>query len=127
MLFASQCRSGTLPASVAFLCLAASMLASPAFGSDAVRVLETWGIRVEPEPGAAVPDDVAEGLVAGVLALPDGLRRSPGGPLVFELRSMPAPFGMGDGSPQRPDWRAGRERFVLYAYEEPDEPRAHYR
>lgn len=73
------------------------------------------------------PPEVVADLAAGLDALPEPLRRFPGGPLELELHSQPSPLGLGDGSDARPEWTDGLRRFHLYAWVEDDDPRASYR
>lgn len=63
-------------------------------------------------------------LAAGLAALPEALRAPPGAPLKLALHAEPSDFGLGDGSPQRPEWSGALEVFHLYAFREADEPRA---
>ncbi|MCP3099700.1 DUF4105 domain-containing protein [Myxococcus sp. K15C18031901] len=69
---------------------------------------------------AALVSDVE----AGLAALPPAMRRFPGGPLELVLHAASAPLGLGDGSPERPDWSEGRGRFHLYRYAPSSERRA---
>lgn len=66
-------------------------------------------------------------LEAGLAALPAAMRAFPGGTLEFELHAEPAPFGMGDGSQEHPEWSEGLKRFHLYAYADSNESRAQWR
>ena len=87
-----------------------------------VRALERSGVVLR---GAAARDAalVAE-VEAGLQALPPAMRRPPGGPLELVLHAEPAPLGLGDGTPERPDWTEGRARFHLYTYAPSREHRA---
>ncbi|MBJ6763608.1 DUF4105 domain-containing protein [Myxococcaceae bacterium JPH2] len=61
---------------------------------------------------------------AGLAALPPGMRRPPGGRLELVLHAEAAPLGMGDGSPERPEWTDEGARFHLYRYAPSEERRA---
>lgn len=88
------------------------------------EVLVRAGISLAGEPW---PEELVADLAAGLEALPEAFRRSPGKPLTLELHPEPSAFGMGDGSSKRPEWTDGFERFHLYAFEDTTEPRAAYR
>ncbi|MCP3139833.1 Lnb N-terminal periplasmic domain-containing protein [Pyxidicoccus xibeiensis] len=90
--------------------------------SERVRLLALSGVVLQ---GVAARDAalVAE-VEAGLQALPPAMRRPPGGPLELVLHAEPATLGMGDGTPERPDWTEGRTRFHLYRYAPSDERRA---
>ncbi|MCY1019051.1 DUF4105 domain-containing protein [Pyxidicoccus sp. MSG2] len=90
--------------------------------STRVRALELAGVVLR---GAAARDAalVAE-VEAGLQALPPAMRRLPGGPLELVLHEQSAPLGLGDGTPERPDWTEGRARFHLYRYAPSNEHRA---
>jgi hypothetical protein len=89
--------------------------------------LRERGVVVLAPGGETAPEWLLEELLAGLDALPPQARRFPGGELLIELRNEPAPFGLGDGSAERPDFLDGLRRFVLYRYADADEPRANYR
>lgn len=78
-----------------------------------------------PGPGQPqwTPELVAE-LRLGLAALPERLRAPPTGTLKLSLHAEPSDFGLGDGSPQRPEWSGALEVFHLYAFREGSEPRA---
>ncbi|MBI3183546.1 MAG: DUF4105 domain-containing protein [Myxococcales bacterium] len=84
------------------------------------------GTPVALSAGEFAPSLVHE-LSAGLAALPSKVRAFPGGPLELELHTSASPFGMGDGSGERPDFTGGWRRFHLYAYEEGHEERASHR
>lgn len=84
-------------------------------------------LEVPPDLSPAEREALLEDLVAGLHALPPGARRFPGEPITFTLQAADAPFGMGDGSGDRPEWDEEGARFFLYRYLEPVEPRALYR
>lgn len=95
---------------------------SPTVLAERVQALARSGVVLS---GAAALDAalVAE-VEAGLEALPPALRTPPGGPLELVLHPEPAPLGLGDGTPERPDWTQGRARFHLYRYAPPEDPRA---
>jgi hypothetical protein len=80
-------------------------------------VLAVLGAGFELLPGA-------ESLSGAIESLPPALRDVPGGPLEIELHPEPSAYGMGDGSPERPEWTSGLRRFHLYAYRDGGEDRA---
>lgn len=93
--------------------------------STAVEALNRAGIALggdNPWPGELVAD-----LAAGLEALPRRWRQVPGGTLTLELHDEASPFGMGDGTSDRPDWTDGLARFHLYAFADTAEPRAEVR
>lgn len=71
-------------------------------------------LRVVHLPGGSIDPELLEDLRHALNRLPPALRSFPGGPLELVLHSEPAPFGMGDGSSEKPDWTEGRRRFHLY-------------
>ncbi len=90
--------------------------------AERVKALAAEGIVLS---GAAAADEaLVTEVEAGLGALPPAMRRPPGGPLELVLHAEPAPLGLGDGSPARPDWSEGRARFHLYRYAPSDERRA---
>lgn len=97
---------------------------SEALAVSPLEVLEQAGISLAGEPW---PDELVDDLAAGLEALPEPFRRSPGKPLTLELHPEPSALGMGDGSPKRPEWTDGLARFHLYAFEDTTEPRAAFR
>lgn len=109
-------RSSFLLARVAALvCLGLASSAPAAATTPPVELLGPWS--------EAEKADVA----AALARLSPRLRAFPGGPLQLERHAAPGPFGMGDGSEALPDWTDGTRRFHLYAFQEPDEPRARFR
>lgn len=94
--------------------------------AERVAALETsYGVVLRP-PASADEALVTE-VEAGLAALPLTLRRPPGGPLELELHAESSPLGMGDGTPIRPEWTEGRQRFHLYRYAPSKERRATFR
>lgn len=83
-------------------------------------------VHWEAMPGvsSAHLQDAAEEFTRGVMALPAGLHAFPGGPLTVRVHPDPSDFGMGSTGGGRPLWDDGQRVFNLYAYREPDEPRA---
>lgn len=91
--------------------------------AERVKALEaTYGV-VLLAPASEDAALVAE-VEAGLAALPPAMRRPPGGPLELELHGSAAPLGLGDGSPERPEWTEGRRRFHIYRYAPSEERRA---
>jgi hypothetical protein len=87
-----------------------------------VQELERSGVILR---GAAARDAaLVTEVEAGLQSLPPAMRRPPGGPLELVLHAEPAPLGLGDGTPARPDWSDGRARFHLYRYAPSTERRA---
>ncbi len=94
--------------------------------SERVAALEaSHGVVLLP-PASQDARLVAE-VEAGLAALPPALRRPPGGALEVELHTEVMPLGLGDGSPERPEWTQERQRFHLYRYAPSKERRATYR
>lgn len=94
--------------------------------AERVRTLEAeYGVVLRP-PASEDEALVAE-VEAGLAALPAALRHPPGGPLELELHAEASPLGLGDGSPERPEWTEEHRRFHLYRYAPSQERRAIYR
>lgn len=83
--------------------------------------LERLGVRLD-EAHATLSDDEVQALVDGLRALPEKLRVAP---LRVQVSPDASDFGMGDATEAKPLWRDGA--FILYAYREPVDERAHYR
>ncbi|MCE9670938.1 DUF4105 domain-containing protein [Myxococcus stipitatus] len=87
-----------------------------------VHVLERQGLLPR-GPGWWDASRVAD-VEAGLAALPPAMRRFPGGALELVLHDESAPLGLGDGTPERPDWSEGRARFHLYRHQPSTDRRA---
>ncbi|QSQ22290.1 DUF4105 domain-containing protein [Pyxidicoccus parkwayensis] len=88
------------------------------------RVLALRRLGVVLRGAAAADAALVTELEAGLQALPPAMRHPPGGPLELVLHDESSPLGLGDGTPQRPDWSEGRSRFHLYRYAPSTEHRA---
>ncbi len=95
-------------------------LAAPRPLTDDGRV-----VLVEGETGW--PEPLVHALKAALATLPAPLQAFPGGVLELQLHDAALPFGVGDGSADRPDWTEGRRRFHLYALADAAEPRVERR
>ncbi len=112
----------------AFACALATASPAGAATAEQVRALAEVGIHLgEAESPLVWTDTLVQELLAGLQALPEKARRSPGPPLELVLRARPSPWGMGDGSDAAPEWEDGFSRFILYAWEEAEEPRVTFR
>ncbi|WP_257452554.1 Lnb N-terminal periplasmic domain-containing protein [Archangium lipolyticum] len=107
--------------------VAGLLMALPASAGETLAERVHW---LEAEHGLVLRAPASEDAAlvaeveAGLAALPPALRRVPGGPLELVLHPAPAPLGMGNESPRRPEWSEGRERFHLYAFVPTQERRA---
>jgi hypothetical protein len=96
--------------------------------AESLDALTRAGLHLRPSKGWTA--ELVEELRRGLEALPPEALPPVGGPIELVWHDEPSAFGMGDGSAERPEWsgsdgRDGRdESFHLYAYLEPDEPRA---
>ena len=107
---------GAVPAVVATLCAVWGAL--PVQLAPGIELLP-------PRPGEpAWPAPLVAELRAGLAALPPELRAVPGGPLRLRLHAESSDWGLGDGTPQRPEWSSGLDTFHLYAYREGADARA---
>ncbi|MGI5863580.1 MAG: hypothetical protein ACOX6T_16200, partial [Myxococcales bacterium] len=112
------------PALLAALALRAGALAA-APDAEALHALEQSAIYLEPEKeGGQLSPGLAVELLAGLRRLPEPMRSFPGGPLRIAEHAAAAPFGLGDGSEEHPDWSDGRRTFHLYRYAPSKERRA---
>jgi len=95
------------------LCALAVVASAVAGAEGPEERLRRYGIiLLERDPA------LAEELAGGLDALPEAMRRPPGGPLEVMAHAAPAPFGMGDGSAARPEWTEGPglRRFHVYGF-----------
>jgi hypothetical protein len=101
---------------------------APEVGGTALERVEALAARygIVLVDGPAWSEDLVTEVEAGLEALPERLRRPPRR-LELALRGEPSAFGMGEPEVGRPLWSDRADRFFLYHYREPDEPRALYR